>query len=81
MFMLIFPCQVVDLQDIYAFARSNSLLLSILGTTVRKCCYARLCGVLSSNLGQCKIDWFEVRFSVTTSCGLKIMSEYTLLSG
>jgi hypothetical protein len=47
-FTLTFPFQVVNLQDIDAFTRSAdpiTLLLSILRTTARKCCYSRFYGV------------------------------------
>ncbi len=63
MFTLTVPCQVVNLQDIDAFARSNSFLLSILWTTARNCRYSRLYGDHHFVLIQDNVRLIDLRYS------------------
>jgi hypothetical protein len=66
MLTLIFPFQVVNLQDIDAFARSNSLMLSILRQQQENAATHNFMvttyhqSPLCSNLGQGKIDRFKI---------------------
>jgi hypothetical protein len=68
MFTLTFPFQVVNLQDSDAFVRFHFLLLFFCGQQQENAATQEFMVFTTffSNLGQGKIDRFEVLLSVTT---------------